>query len=72
MEGRMMIDRTTKLILAAIALGLWANFAAQMLRSAAADQIDTLVLNAIAGDTSRALRSLIAVETGRCVNSKIC
>jgi hypothetical protein len=58
------MDRTSKLIMAAIAAGLWANFAVSILRpSPAAAQ--SLQLNEIASN-------LNAIYNGICLNHKIC
>jgi hypothetical protein len=57
------MDRTTKILLAAIALGLWANAAATIVRPAFADvgssihNIETMVSN---------------IYKGACPNNKIC
>ena len=59
-----MADRTTKIILAAIALGLWANVALPLLRptpARAADYEVTEILNAVNN-----------IANGVCVNRKIC
>jgi hypothetical protein len=59
-----MSDRTTKILLAAIAVGLWANLAYGLLRpiSAAAQSQE---LSSIAFNLS-------AIYNGTCVNRKIC
>jgi len=62
-----MIDRTGKILLALIALGLWANLGASVLRPAAAvAQIDEL--SRIRSDVS----DLTRIGRGTCANSKIC
>jgi hypothetical protein len=65
-----MIDRSTKIILLAIACGLWANVAAQLIRPAVADDVPwaTIVdhLNAIESFTSGADKSLYRIRKGEC------
>ena len=62
----MMIDRTTKLLLFAIAAGLWMNLAGQWLRPVA------LRADATTPDVS-AIRTVVqAIATGACANHKIC
>lgn len=62
-----MIDRTSKVLLAIIALGLWANAGISFLRPAAAiAQIDEL--SRIRSDVS----DLTRIGRGSCSNSKIC
>ena len=60
-----MTDQTTKILLALIALGLWANLAIPLLRPivAAANKADELV--DIANELS-------AISHSTCTNSKIC
>ena len=60
----MMTDRTTKALLLAIALGLWANMAADWLKPVAV-QAQSAQLRNIESDLSRIARGL-------CLNSKIC
>lgn len=61
----MMIDRTTKLLLFAIATGLWTNLAGQWLRPVA--------LHADATPDVSAIRTIVqAIATGACTNRKIC
>lgn len=59
-----MIDRTTKFLLLAIGLGLWANIAALTIRPAMAQHQDT-ALTDIAGDVHD-------IAEGNCTNRKIC
>jgi hypothetical protein len=65
-----MNDKTTKALLFAIALGLWANAAASLLRPAELHASQT------AAATERTLREigdeLHQIGTGVCVNRKIC
>ena len=64
-----MIDRTTKLLLHAIAIGLWMNVGSQWLRPvsvhAAVEQLQSSDLISI----ERYLRS---IYNGTCLNGKIC
>jgi hypothetical protein len=61
-----MIDRTTKLLLAVIAVGVWANFFSK----------ENVVRPAMAQDAAyflRAIDSKIGIlVNGVCVNSKLC
>ena len=54
-----MVDKTTKMLLLVIAIGIWANLASNW----------TVVS---AQDTSRIERYLRQIATGSCSNSKIC
>ena len=71
-----MIDRSTKIILTAIALGLWANVAAQITRPAIADSYmltkinDSLTLIKLIGENTEGHVSNIAL--GWCSNKKLC
>ena len=60
----MTTDRTTKALLLAIALGLWANAVGQWLRPAR--------LLAADADTTVMMRDLHAIATGSCSNKHIC
>ena len=53
------MDRTTKLLLAAIALGLWANAVATVVRPARADS-NTVEMY------------ISSIANGTCINRKIC
>ena len=77
-----MIDRTTKILLAAIAVGLWANLAATQIRPASAN---TPLLQSMDGTLrsisknfeliDRMLENMdgnIAAPHGVCTNQKIC
>ncbi|MDA1196211.1 MAG: hypothetical protein O2894_13660 [Planctomycetota bacterium] len=59
-----MIDRKTKALLLAIALGLWANVAAQFARPRE--------LQARQQDVSGIERYVRQIAIGTCTNSKIC
>ena len=78
-----MTDRTTKLLLAAIALGLFANALIPLLtpKPAAADSSDTYLrsidthLSNIQSDIhnlDRTVDKIANIESGNCHNSKIC
>ena len=66
-----MADRTTKLLLLAIAVGLWMNVVGQWVRPVplqAADEIirsQDYLIQSIASDVGR-------IQRGTCLNSKIC
>jgi len=64
-----MIDRTTKLLLLAIAIGLWMNVGSQWLRPvsvhAAVEQLQSSDLRNIENNLS-------AISFGLCLNAKIC
>jgi hypothetical protein len=66
-----MSDRTTKLLLATIALGLWANLAVFLFRPvvALAQRDDaTMILSHV----STIEDELEQIQTGSCSNTKIC
>jgi hypothetical protein len=71
-------DKTTKILLAAIALALWANLAAPLFRSSPAGakakaEFDNLsILGDIHLDLSDIATGLSDIATGKCRNSKIC
>jgi hypothetical protein len=78
-----MIDRTTKIILAAIALGLWANASVSVLRPAKAGDRDLLLVTdnllLVNDNLSRLMKSVatvgvsvFSIELGSCSNKKIC
>jgi hypothetical protein len=78
-EDKALSDRATKLLLAAIAIGLWANFLAPVLRSTPAKADAESILQSIDGHLSRIDRStwsiyedFAALARGRCGNAKIC
>ena len=62
-----MIDRTTKLILAAIALGIWANVAMQYGVKSVLNDMDlsNIEIGAIA-------ETLHNIGSGKCDNAKLC
>ena len=66
-----MIDRTTKWLLAFIAIGLWANIGISIFRpTSAIAQIDEL--SGIASSVSSIEADVSAIAFGTCVNNKIC
>ena len=65
------MDRTAKIILVAIAFGLWANVGVSPFRSGAAIA-QSFELLRIRTDVSSINRSLSQIATGRCGNPKIC
>jgi len=70
------MDRITKLLLAAIAVGLFANAAASVTRPAAADTIFESHLSnsvqAIASRLSDLAQEVSSIARGTCKNSKLC
>lgn len=62
-EDTPMTERTTKALLAAIALGLWANLALSVFETR---------MQAQAGDLGGVERYLRQIANGTCTNSKIC
>ena len=70
------MDRTTKLLLAAIAAGLWANALIPLVNTqsvAAQDMYDVeTILRGIASDLSYIESDLDDIEDGYCSNDKIC
>lgn len=58
------MDRTTKILLTAIAIGLWVNTAAMLFRPLSAHAQDV--------DLSTIENAVEAIANGVCVNSKIC
>ncbi len=71
-----MIDRTSKVIFAAIALGLWLNVFAPFLhpaRASAEDLFDVVsVLKTIEQEVSSIKSNLQSIELGTCSNKKLC
>jgi hypothetical protein len=59
-----MADRMTKLLLGAIAIGLWANLTVEVLRPTGA--------SAQANPSLQILNLLSGIYNGTCVNRKIC
>jgi hypothetical protein len=70
------MDRTTKLLLAAIAVGLFANAAASVTRPAVADtSFESHLSNdvqAIASRLSNLAQEISSIAYGTCKNSKLC
>jgi hypothetical protein len=60
-----MVDRTTKILLLLIAVGLWANVLIAQIRVAKADEDYSGFLTSID-------RSLLSISGGICRNDKIC
>jgi ATP/maltotriose-dependent transcriptional regulator MalT len=77
-----MTDNVTKLLLAAIALGLWANAAAHMLQPAKAQSMDKNLmdsmnnintnLHSIDGRLAVFTDDLHLIMAGRCQNRQLC
>jgi hypothetical protein len=66
-KEHVMTDRTTKFLLAVIALGLWANLAVSLFRPMAA-VAQSYELSSIRSDVA----DLALIARGTCTNSKIC
>jgi hypothetical protein len=65
------MDKTTKILLAAIAIGLWANVALPLFRpTAALAQSDELTT--IARSVSLLARDLDRIARGLCQNTRLC
>ena len=64
-----MSDRTSKVLLAIIGMGLWANALVSILGSneAVAQSISGMV-----GDISEIKSGVAALASGTCINSKLC
>ena len=60
----MTTDRTTKALLLAVALGLWANVAG--------DWLKPVTVQAQSGELGAIQRDLRAIANGFCANGKIC
>lgn len=67
-----MTDRTTKILLAVIALGLWANAAIPLLLPRAAAAQDVSSLDAHLSRIDHDVHNLADIEDGTCRNKKIC
>jgi hypothetical protein len=63
-----MNDRMTKLILLAIAMGLWANAAVTVVHPASARPEPTVLENYL----SDIAQALMAISSGQCANHKLC
>ncbi len=67
------MDRTTKILLAAIALGLWANAGLSVLRPAGAQTNLQLAPPAYRKGYAYDLAdAVMAIANGLCVNNKLC
>jgi hypothetical protein len=68
-----MTDRTTKLLLAIIALGLWANLAVPLLKSqpAQAQDVSSSIRN-IEHSLENIEQDMRAIASGSCLNSRLC
>jgi hypothetical protein len=71
-----MADRTTKILLAAIALGLWANVITGQIQPAAADAWTFKKIERHLDGIERHLNSIesnfSSLTSGLCLNSKLC
>jgi hypothetical protein len=69
-----MMDRTTKVLLAAVAFGLWANVAVTLLKPVAvnAQGMPDLSLSMIQAELSRIGTDLGKIQKGTCLNERIC
>jgi hypothetical protein len=67
----MTTDRRTKVLLLAIAIGLWANVATQWLRPKAL-LAQNVALDRIDINVGRIASDVGAISTGLCLNRKIC
>jgi hypothetical protein len=65
------MDRTAKIILAAIAVGLWVNAGVSVFRPVAAIAQD-YELSSIRSNVSSIESDVGRIASGRCKNSKIC
>jgi hypothetical protein len=63
------MDRTTKLLLAAIAVGLWANAATTVAKPSFAQ---SRLGNTIDYSIETIARELLSISTGTCSNRKLC
>ena len=71
-----MVDRTTKILLLAIAVGLWMNVASQWLRPVAVHAAVEQLRSSDLSDIERYLRNIDGdlgrIQRGTCINSTIC
>jgi hypothetical protein len=69
-----MADKTTKILLAVIALGLWANFAVAILRPsiAAAEDADLSNIESALSGIQADVSSLERIARGVCPNGRLC
>ena len=70
-----MVDRTTKILLLAIAVGLWMNVASQWLRPVAVHAAVEQLRSSDLSDIERYLRNIDGdlgrIQRGACINSTI-
>ena len=69
------MDRTTKVLLAAVALGLWANASVTLLVPAQAQRADNLIIGPLQGidqNVERLVGAFEKIAIGICSNRKIC
>ena len=64
-----MADRTSKVLLAIIGLGLWANALVSMLGS---NEAVAQTISGMVGDISDIKSGVAALAGGTCMNSKLC
>ena len=69
-----MTDQSTKILLASIALGLWANLFVPLVRPipAAAQYENDLILKRIEGHLSTIDLNIDRLQIGSCANGKLC
>jgi hypothetical protein len=69
-----MVDRTTKILLASIALGLWANLFAPVLRpiTAFAQYENDHILKSIDARLASIDVNIERLQNGNCANRKLC
>jgi hypothetical protein len=70
-EDNLMRDRTTNVLLFAIALGLWLNVATQWLRPVVLKAADTDI-STIEHDVHSIEHDVHTIYSGICLNSRIC
>jgi hypothetical protein len=66
------MDRTTKILLALIASGLWANAVAPVIHTARAQYDSSYLLRSISSDVSSIKSDLDGISSGLCLNSRLC
>ncbi len=67
------MDKTTKIILAFIAVGLWANALSPLVPAAVASQADIeRAMRSIKSNIGRIQSDFHSIHNGSCSNSKIC
>ena len=64
-----MTDRTSKVLLAFIAMGLWANALVSILGS---NEAVAQTISGMVGDISDIKSGVAALAGGTCINSKLC